>query len=278
MKKIVGQSTLERIIHLLPSIAMFYPFPVALGVVDTQKQLAIVPNDKIPLKISVGDPVKEGAIVYQSMKLKKTIVQAVPKEIHGIPYKAMSVPVFNERDDAIGAVAIVFSQENEYRLNQIIQQFFEGFDQVNQGIQEIAAGALQLADIGGHLMEKSLKTKADAGKTDHIIQMIRDITNQTKLLGLNAAIEAARAGELGKGFSIVSKEIRHLSEQSNSSAKEATGTLEDIVKAIEVIHHQISITSSISEDQSAAIQQITAAVEILSEQLIQLISLAKKLS
>lgn len=84
-------------------------------------------------------------------------------------------------------------------------------------------------------------------KISEILDVIREISEQTQLLALNAAIEAARVGEHGKGFEVVAAEIKKLSETTRHS----TERIGEIVHSIQEHTKRVTAEASLGQESVA---------------------------
>ncbi|HHY28504.1 MAG TPA: methyl-accepting chemotaxis protein [Desulfitobacterium dehalogenans] len=82
-------------------------------------------------------------------------------------------------------------------------------------------------------LEKAIIEAKVVSQINLLTDAIMQITEQTNLLALNAAIEAARAGEAGRGFSVVSEEIRKLAEQSKGAVMQIQEVTTKVTSAVD---------------------------------------------
>ncbi len=160
------------------------------------------------------------------------------------------------------------------QLKAIADVLNDGISQISATMEELAASATTVSQNQNSLNQEIKNVNAVTGEINQVTTLIKDIADETRLLGLNAAIEAARAGEAGLGFGVVAQEIRKLSADS----KQTVGTIQEFTKTIkesvEKTVHMGNETAMTVEQQAAAIEEVTASIQEIHSLTVQLTDLA----
>ena len=197
--------------------------------------------------------------------------------IHGMQENLRTI--IRNIDESAAALAVSAHDITQAatKVNGAASQQSEGSAAMAASIEEMAVSITHIADNAANVHQGSVDTRklADSGKAtvddavlsmngiseavmttaetvtvlgqhsdkiSRIVDVIRDIADQTNLLALNAAIEAARAGEQGRGFAVVADEVRKLAERTTQATTEIKQTVDAVrdgtASAIEEMSHE----------------------------------------
>jgi len=174
--------------------------------------------------------------INQSMqKFSLQITNVAQKQDHIVDtVKKLTSKINRELQEScdISETSATYMKEDYAMLDIMIQTLHEIVDSINSVSQEEENISSQMHD----LTEQTTQIKS-------ILDMIKDIADQTNLLALNAAIEAARAGEHGRGFAVVADEVRKLAERTQKSLSEIDVTISVVVQSVSSASENIKANS-----------------------------------
>ncbi|MGV3463748.1 MAG: methyl-accepting chemotaxis protein [Heyndrickxia sp.] len=208
------------------------------------------------------------------------------------------------------------AEEQAHSATTLLEKM-SGFSQIimevavqGETVKESSNQMLSITDEGGQNMQQSVQQMHviderirqslemvqgldnKTGQITDLVKVIKDISEQTNLLSLNAAIEAARAGEHGKGFAVVADEVRKLADQVTQSisnittivtdiqneSKQVVDTLEDSYQLVTDGTKQINITGESFKDLKDTIEGSSSQVESMAAAMFQVLDNTKEIN
>lgn len=259
-------SIVESLIASMPFVKQLFREDVSITVFDREKVMYISDSRTVNLGLKIGDALFEEHRDFKCLKDGRELnTSHIPAETFGVPFDVVFIPVKSQEDEVEAVLSINYSMENQKKLEGMINETNEAISELLNGVQQVAAHSEELTAVAAEILTNSRKAVENSTGITSITQMIREISEQTSLLGLNAAIEAARVGDAGSGFGIVAKEVRKLSDNSKAAAEQIEISLAAVKGSIEHTESDIGQIAAASEDQSRLVTQFMDSIEHLKE-------------
>lgn len=281
-------SAVEPILHPIaasfpnfaPILAEMFYEGAFLYMTDLTKIAFRQPSSKFDLSaFQIGSPIQENDLAAKVIKTKQPSFAQLDADSYGVPLYMAVFPLFDEenKEEVVAALGIVLPKQTAVTLSGMSVNLEDGLMGISSAIEQLAASATQIHTNEQALNINIMEIVSISNEIDNVSTFIKEIADQTKMLGLNASIEAARAGESGRGFGVVADEIRKLSDQSKSTVPKIHKLTQDIKKKVDEAEIKSRSSLDASQEQASATEEITSSIEEITVLSTELSKIAKKM-
>jgi methyl-accepting chemotaxis protein len=216
-----------------PAVTLAVVRRIAAGHLD--EPVPVQPGDEDSLLAAVGQMQGSLRKLVHEIAAGSTSLSQMAAQIS---HNAQAVAEGSGQQNSAASKMAVSLEQMTANIDHIAMQTEEARNKAQRSGQLSNEGGEVIARAVGEISHINEAVDLAAGRLDAlaqkaqsisaIMQVIKDVADQTNLLALNAAIEAARAGEQGRGFAVVADEVRKLAERTSGATEEIAGMIAEI--------------------------------------------------
>lgn len=256
--------TLAAIAIALPYIHKIFKGEAMIVVADKETGLVVnyLQGSRIDAGYVIEQKVNDDDHTLQMAFRGESANVTVPEEVYGIPFNAMTFPIYENRQ-IVGALGFGHPIDDNLKLDRYMDNMRSIITGLQDNIHTLASHSEELAATSEEIDQQTQTALSDAEKSNAVTGLIKSISRQTNLLGLNASIEAARAGQHGAGFNIVAQEVRKLSAETSVATENIESSLTNINTNLLSLKDNMQQVNAASNEQAQLIQNLSEIIEEL---------------
>lgn len=229
----------KKFTDFMPYLKEVMQKDIMVSVTDLDKFICYVPGNALDVKLKPGVPIPDGDPLRATIQSNEIITAVVPKEVYGVPFRAVTYPIRDKDGNCVGAVGIAESLVKE-------EQIAEGLNEIIHGITE-SNGALRA--ITGDVSEMTSGIQELAATSEEVASSVDSITNlSTNIYSMVEEASAASQNvmnEAREGIDAVSQ----INDMIGNVAEEIIGIkheIETLNNSIAKAYEMIELINNIS--------------------------------
>ena len=165
-------------------------------------------------------------------------------------------------------------------VNNINENLLNKVNDITTKLSSIHTELKALFDLTKQSVEKGIVSSKEMGEVEksvkHVSKILRNIENtiiQTTMLAVSGSIEAARAGEFGKGFAVVSSDIRNLAQEAKSNLEKINDILDELDNETKFIISEWNLFMNSQDGEKIQIELMANEIKNLVESMKEIVEL-----